>query len=180
MGYSGQNRRHSCGVKPRRVVAIFNNQGDSGMLERYYITPESTYKLGGNRQVIYTPVIVVKDGGHAHIYVSGRTSRTLDGDVACKDDMRGQIREVCKAIQISLETVGASLADVTRTITYTTDMKAYFAAIDERFKYFKDPLPTSTLIGVAALAMPEMLVEIECEAIVEPERLRIPANAVRR
>jgi enamine deaminase RidA (YjgF/YER057c/UK114 family) len=53
-------------------------------------------------------------------------------------------------------------------------MKAYFAAIDERFKYFKDPLPTSTLIGVACLAMPEMMVEIEVEAIIETERLRLP------
>jgi 2-iminobutanoate/2-iminopropanoate deaminase len=146
------------------------------MLERYYITPENSYKVGGNRKVIYTPVVVVKGGDHAHIYLSGRTSRTLDGDVACKGDMRGQIREVCKAIQIALESVGATFADVTRTNTYTTDMNAYFEAIDERFKFFKDPLPTSTLLGVARLAMPEMLVEIECEAIIEPERLRVPAK----
>jgi enamine deaminase RidA (YjgF/YER057c/UK114 family) len=92
--------------------------------------------------------------------------------------MRGQIREVCKAIQIALESVGATLADVTRTTTYTTDMKAYFAAIDERFKYFKPPLPTSTLIGVASLAMPEMLVEIEAEAIIETNRLRLPKSGV--
>ena len=151
------------------------------MLERYYVTPENTYKVGGNLKVIYTPVIVVKsEDHHAHVYLAGRTSRTLDGDVACKGDMRGQIREVCEAIQIALESVGATMSDITRTITYTTDMKAYFAAIDERFKYFKDPLPTSTLIGVACLAMPEMLVEIECEALIERERLRIPANAVRR
>lgn len=151
------------------------------MLERYYITPENSYKLGGNMQVIYTPVVVVKsEDHHAHVYLAGRTSRTLDGDVACKGDMRGQIREVCKAITIALESVGATIADVTRTTTYTTDMKAYFAAIDERFKWFKDPLPTSTLIGVACLAMPEMLVEIECEALIERERLRIPAGAVRR
>jgi enamine deaminase RidA (YjgF/YER057c/UK114 family) len=150
------------------------------MLERYYVTPESTYKVGGNLQVIYTPVIVVKGNDHVHVFLSGRTSRTLQGDVACKGDMRGQIREVCKAIQAALETVGANIADVTRTITYTTNMKAYFEAIDERFKYFKDPLPTSTLIGVATLAMPDMLVEIECEAIIEPERLKLPANAVKR
>jgi len=110
----------------------------------------------------------------AHVYVAGRTSRTLDGDVACPGDMRGQIREVCIGIDIALKSVGATFADITRTITYTTDMKAYFAAIDERFKYFKDPLPTSTLIGVACLAMPEMLVEIEVEAIIETERLRLP------
>jgi enamine deaminase RidA (YjgF/YER057c/UK114 family) len=151
------------------------------MLERYYVTPESSYKVGGNRKVIYTPVIVVKsEDHHAHVYLSGRTSRTLDGDVACKGDMRGQIREVCKAIEIALDSVGATFADVTRTTTYTTNMKAYFEAIDARFEYFKDPLPTSTLIGVAALAMPEMLVEIECEAVIETERLRIPDNAVKR
>ena len=144
------------------------------MLKRYHITPEQSYKVGGNKQVIYTPVVVVEDDTHTHVYLSGRTSRTLDGDVACKGDMRGQIREVCIAIKIALESVGATFADITRTITYTTDMKAYFAAIDERFKYFTSPLPTSTLIGVACLAMPEMLVEIEVEAIIETERLRRP------
>lgn len=144
------------------------------MLKRHHVTPEGTYKVGGNKQVIYTPVVVVEDTTHTHVYLAGRTSRTLDGDVACKGDMRGQIREVCIAIQVALESVGATFADVTRTITYTTDMKAYFAAIDERFKYFKPPYPTSTLIGVACLAMPEMLVEIEVEAIIETERLRLP------
>ena len=144
------------------------------MLKRYHIFPENTYKVGGNKQVIYTPVVVVEDASHTHVYLAGRTSRTLDGEVACVGDMRGQIREVCIAIQIALESVGATFADITRTITYTTDMKAYFAAIDERFKYFKPPLPTSTLIGVACLAMPEMLVEIEVEAIIETERLKRP------
>ena len=144
------------------------------MLKRHYITPENSYKVGGNRQVIYTPVVVVEDTTHTHVYLAGRTSRTLDGDVACKGDMRGQIREVCTAIDIALDSVGATFADITRTTTYTTDMKAYFAAIDERWKFFKPPLPTSTLIGVACLAMPEMLVEIEVEAIIETERLRLP------
>jgi 2-iminobutanoate/2-iminopropanoate deaminase len=148
------------------------------MLKRHYVTPENTYKVGGNRQVIYTPVIVVEDSTHTHVYLAGRTSRTLEGDVACKGDMRGQVREVCEALQIALETVGATLADVTRTTTYTTDMKAYFAAIDERFKFFKPPYPTSTLIGVACLAMPEMLVEIEAEAIIETNRLRLPRSGV--
>jgi enamine deaminase RidA (YjgF/YER057c/UK114 family) len=148
------------------------------MLKRHYITPENSYKVGGNKQVIYTPVIVIEDSdSHSHIYLAGRTSRTLDGDVACVGDMRGQIREVCIAIRVALESVGATMADITRTITYTTDMKAYFAAIDERFKYFKPPLPTSTLIGVACLAMPEMLVEIECEAVIETSRLKLPKGS---
>jgi 2-iminobutanoate/2-iminopropanoate deaminase len=150
------------------------------MLERYYVTPENSYKVGGNRRIVYTPVVVVKGGDHVHIHVAGRTSRTLEGDVACKGNMRGQIREVCKAIEIALDSVGANIADVIRTNTYTTDIQGYFEAVDERFKYFKDPLPTSTLIGVASLAMLDVLVEIECEAIIEPERLRLPKDAVRR
>jgi len=144
------------------------------MLERYYITPETTYKVGGNRKVIYTPVIVVKTADHAHIYVAGRTARALDGDVEPKGDMRGQIKKVCESIGVALRCVGATYADVTRSVTYTTDMKAYFQGIDVRWEYFKEPLPTSTLIGVACLAMPEMLVEIEVEAIIESERLRLP------
>ena len=144
------------------------------MIERYYVTPEGSYKVGGNYQILYTPVVVVKSKELAHIYVAGRVARELNGDVKYKGDMRGQIRGTCENIQIALESVGATLADVTRTITFTTDMKAYFAAVDERFKYFKDPLPTSTLIGVACLAMPDLLVEIESEALIEAERLRIP------
>lgn len=144
------------------------------MIERYNIFPENTYKVGGNYKVIYTPVVVVKTGDHAHIYVSGRVARLPNGDVAGKGDMRAQIRLTCENLQVALESVGATFADVTRTITYTTDMKAYFEAIDERWKFFKEPLPTSTLIGVAYLAMPELLVEIEVEAMIDSEQLRIP------
>jgi len=144
------------------------------MFERYNIFPENMYKVGGNNKVIYTPVVAVKTSEYAHIYVAGRGPRLLNGEVAGKGDMRAQIALVCQNIQIALESVGATLADVTRTVTYTIDMKAYFEAIDERWKFFKEPLPTSTLIGVAKLAIPEILVEIEVEALMSSERLRIP------
>lgn len=147
------------------------------MLERYHVTPTNSYRHGGDNRVSYSPVVVVKANDHAHIYVSGRVSRDRDGEVACKGDMRGQIRVTCENVKLALEAVGATLADVARTVTYTTDIQAYFAAADERFKYFKEPLPTSSLIGVASLAMPDLLVEIEVEAIVEPERLRIQRGA---
>jgi 2-iminobutanoate/2-iminopropanoate deaminase len=148
------------------------------MLERYYVTPRNSYRLGGDNKVNYSPVVVVKGGDHAHVYVSGRVSRSPDGQVVCKGDMRGQIRVTCENVRIALECVGATLADVTRTVTYTTDIGAYFKAADERFKFFKDPLPTSSLIGVASLVLPDLLVEIEVEAIIEPERVRIDGIAV--
>ena len=144
------------------------------MLERFYVTPEGSYKTGGDNKVSYTPVVVVKGADHAHVYVAGRVSRDVKGDVVGKGDMRGQIRQTCENVRIALESVGATLADVTRTTTYTTDLNAYFAAADERLKFFRDPLPTSSLIGVAALARPELMVEIEVEAILEPGRVKIP------
>lgn len=53
------------------------------MVERYYITPEGSYKVGGNYQVLYTPVVVVKGKELAHIYIAGRVARELNGDVKC-------------------------------------------------------------------------------------------------
>ena len=61
------------------------------MLKRHYITPAGSYAVGGNNRVIYTPVVVVEDVTHAHIYVAGRGPRGLDGTVMFKGDMRGQI-----------------------------------------------------------------------------------------
>lgn len=143
------------------------------MIQRHYITPQNMYKLGAGGRVHYTPVVVIKTGDHVHVYLAGRTAREIDEKVACVGDMRGQLRLVCENIKIALESVGATFSDVVRTVTYVTDVPEYYRVHDERFKFFPDPLPTNTLIGVARLGLPEMLVEIECEAIIEPERLRL-------
>ncbi len=143
------------------------------MIERFYVTPESTYKTGGNNKVLSTPVVVVKTSELAHIFVAGRTARLPNGDVHPKGDMRGQIRLVCENIQVALESVGATFADVVRTVTYTTLIEEYYRVCDERFKFLTEPLPTSTLLGINKLAMPDMLVEIEVEAMMEPSRLKI-------
>jgi len=145
------------------------------MIERFNVFPENMYRFGANNKLIYTPVVVVKTGDHATIHISGRTARLPDGGVAGRDgDMRVQLRRTCENIKIALESVGATFADVTRTVTYVTDMKAYFEAIDERWKFFKEPLPTSTVLGVSCLGVAEMLVEIEVEAAIDSARLRIP------
>jgi enamine deaminase RidA (YjgF/YER057c/UK114 family) len=143
------------------------------MIERFYVTPKDTYKVGGNNKVLYTPVVVVKSSELAHIYVAGRTARLPNGDVHPLNDMRGQIRHVCENIGKALDSVGATFADVVRTVTYTIDIDDYYRVCDERFKFFKEPLPTSTLLGVAKLGMPGMLVEIEVEAMMDASRLKI-------
>ena len=142
------------------------------MIERYNIAPPNMYNRQAKGMYLFSPVVVIKGGDHAHIYVAGKTSIQPDGSIGGVGDLRRQIALVCEAVRGSVEHVGATLDDVVRTVTYVLDIDAYYAVCDERYKYFKSNLPTNTLLGVSRLAHRDMLVEIEAEAIVDPSRLK--------
>lgn len=142
------------------------------MIERFNIAPPGMFNRQARGQYLYSPIVVVKGGDHAHVYVAGKTSVQPDGSIGGVGDLRRQIALVCEAVQRSVEYVGATLDDVVRTVTYVLDIDAYYAVCDERYKYFTGNLPTNTLLGVSRLAHPDMLIEIEAEAIVAPERLK--------
>lgn len=144
------------------------------MIERHNVIPGNMYNRAVRGQHMYTPVVVVRTGDHAHIYVAGQTSVLPDGGIGGAGDMGAQIRIVCEKVRQALGSVGAALDDVVRTITYTLDIEEYYRCVDERYKLFNNLLPTNTLLGVSRLAHPGMLVEIEAEAIVDPDRVRIP------
>jgi len=141
-------------------------------MERFNIWPPGMYhrQIGG--QKLFSSVVVVRGADHAHIYVAGKTSIQPDGSIGGVNDLRGQIGLVCKGIKDCVEYVGATLNDVVRTVTYVRDIDAYYAVADERYKYFSGSLPTNTLLAVSRLAHPDMLVEIEAEAVVAPDRLK--------
>jgi enamine deaminase RidA (YjgF/YER057c/UK114 family) len=142
------------------------------MVRRFDITPPGAFnrKVGGRS--LFSPLVVVQGNDHAHIYVAGKTSIGPDGMVRAVGDLRRQLALVCEGIGESLGYVGAALDDVVRTVTYVRDIDAYYGVVDERYKYFSRALPTNTLLAVSRLAHPDMLVEIEAEAIVDPARLR--------
>ena len=87
--------------------------------------------------------------------------------------MRDQIRQTCENIGIGLNHVGAPFDDVVTTPTYVLDLQEYYKSSDERFKYFKNNRPASTLLQISALGYPKCKIEITCEAIMETERLRL-------
>lgn len=85
-------------------------------------------------------------------------------------DFRTQAEQVFANLRRALASVGASFGDVVKTTTFITDLKNLPALRDTRARYF-DPTrpPANSLIPVAALARPELLLEIE--AVVDiPEK----------
>jgi 2-iminobutanoate/2-iminopropanoate deaminase len=142
------------------------------MITRFSVAPPNMYNRQVRGQHLFSPVVVVVTADHAHLYVAGKTSIQPDGSIGCVGDLRGQIALVCNAVKDSVEYVGASLTDVVRTVTYVRDIDAYYGVVDERYKIFRGALPTNTLLAVSRLAHPDMLVEIEAEAIVDPSKLK--------
>jgi enamine deaminase RidA (YjgF/YER057c/UK114 family) len=142
------------------------------MIERFEVAPPTLYNRVLRGRHLFSPVVVVRTPSVAHIYVAGKTSIQPDASIGCVGDLRGQIGLVCQAVKTSVEYVGATLDDVVRTVTYVRDIDAYYATAEERYKYFNNKLPTNTLLEISRLAHPDMLIEIEAEAIVAPERLK--------
>ena len=147
------------------------------MLERYYLRPDDMWWRVENDELLYTPIVVVSGVEHSHIYLSGQLPRLPTGEVVGIGDMRAQIRQVCENIQTGLQHVGATFDDVVRSVTYLTadHVEEYYATSDERFKFFKNVRPTSTIVPVARLGKLDCMIEIECEAIIESDRLPLEA-----
>jgi enamine deaminase RidA (YjgF/YER057c/UK114 family) len=142
------------------------------MIERFNIAPPGLYNRQLHGRYLFSPVVVVRGSEHAHIYVAGKTSIQPDGTIGGVENLGTQLGMVCEAIRASVEYVGATLDDVVRTVTYVLDIDAYYVVAEERYKYFNNSLPTNTLLAVSRLAHPDMLVEIEAEAIVDSARLK--------
>jgi 2-iminobutanoate/2-iminopropanoate deaminase len=141
------------------------------MLKREFLVPDDLWARVENGERLYSPIVVVSDDTHTHIYLSGQMARLPNGEF--KDlDMRGQIRQVCENIGIALRHVGATFDDVVTATTYVLDLQDYYSVSDERFKFFKDNRPASTLIQISALGTQKALIEITVEAVIETERYR--------
>ena len=108
---------------------------------------------------------VVKVG--KFVYVSGTTATDSQGNVVGIEDAGAQTIQALKNIQRALESVGARLEDVVRTRIYVTDIKRWEEVGKVHGAFFKEIRPTTTMVEVKALVNPEMLVEIEAEAVLD-------------
>ncbi len=108
---------------------------------------------------------VVKVGKLVH--VSGTTATDSQGNVVGIEDAGAQTIQALKNIQRALESVGARLEDVVRTRIYVTDIKRWEEVGKVHGAFFKEIRPNTTMVEVKALVNPEMLVEIEAEAVLD-------------
>ena len=95
------------------------------------------------------------------LYVSGCGPLDADMNLIGGDDVAAQTRQVLTNLQRILEAAGASFADILKVTVYLTDVNDRQKINPVRQEFFGDAKPASTLIGVAALAIPGMKVEIE-------------------
>jgi enamine deaminase RidA (YjgF/YER057c/UK114 family) len=108
----------------------------------------------------YSRVVVRGDAA----WVSGTTS-TVDGVVTHPGDAGAQTRRALQIVRDALERAGFSLADVVRTRIFVTDISRWEEIGRVHGEVFGDVRPASSMLQVAALIDPAMLVEIEADAV---------------
>ena len=128
------------------------------------IGPRINYATGTPWEPVVGYSRAVKVG--ALVFVSGTTATGPDGTLVGKGDAGSQTRQVLENLRAALERAGARLEDVVRTRMYVTDISQWEAVGRVHGEVFGTIRPATAMVEVSRLIDPDMLVEIEADAVI--------------
>jgi reactive intermediate/imine deaminase len=104
------------------------------------------------------------------LFVAGTTATDKEGKIVGTGDVYAQTRQALGNIEAVLKRAGVGLKDVVRTRVFTTNIGEWQKIGKAHGEFFRDIRPASTMVEVSGLVSPDMLVEIEVDAVI-PEKL---------
>ena len=104
-----------------------------------------------------------------NVHVSGTTAIGAKNEIVGRDDPYAQTVQIIRNIEVALEKLGASLNDVVRTRIYVVDIKQWSEIGRAHRQFFGEVRPATTMVEVQRLIEPEILVEVEADAVITAE-----------
>jgi len=100
------------------------------------------------------------------LFISGQIAIDREGNLVGKGDLRAQAVQVLENIRLILKAHKADMKDVVQVTVYVTDMRAFRDIADIRLRYFPKDGPSSAIVEVSKLALPDLMIEIAAVAAV--------------